>query len=149
MMNRSPETTEADGNGNGSRPSVDTHLTTVPLPASKKLYVEGRLQGMRVPMREISVGPTRSSHGGNPSPNQPVIVYDTSGPYTDPAAKIDIRSGLAPQRLEWILGRQDVEELPEVSSAYGRLRATDPKLATLRFQHVRKPLRAQSGRNVT
>ena len=81
--------------------------------------------------------------------NQPVTVYDTSGPYTDPSIAIDVRGGLAPMRQPWILDRQDVEELPAVTSAYGRLRAEDPKLAELRFQHIRKPLRAKAGMNVT
>ncbi|MBI5410444.1 MAG: phosphomethylpyrimidine synthase ThiC [Nitrospirae bacterium] len=116
---------------------------------SKKIYVEGALPGVRVPMRAISLTPTRTADGGAPSPNPSVTVYDTSGPYTDPDVSIDLRAGLAPLRRPWILGRNDVEELPHVSSAYGRMRATDPKLAGLRFQHIRKPLRAKPGRNVS
>jgi phosphomethylpyrimidine synthase len=78
-----------------------------------------------------------------------VVVYDTSGPYTDPGGMIDIRKGLAPLRLPWILGRGDVEQLPDVSSEYGRTRARDARLDGLRFQHLRKPLRATPGRNVS
>jgi phosphomethylpyrimidine synthase len=100
-------------------------------------------------MREISLTPTRPANGGPPMPNPPVTVYDTSGPYTDPAVTIDVKQGLAPLRREWILDRNDVEQLADVSSQYGRMRAADPKLASLRFQHIRKPLRARGGRNVT
>ena len=81
--------------------------------------------------------------------NAPFLIYDTSGPYTDPAAGIDIRRGLAPLRQEWIMGRGDVETLSEVSSEYGRLRLADRKLDALRFAHLRKPLRAKPGCNVT
>ncbi|MGH7260402.1 MAG: phosphomethylpyrimidine synthase ThiC [Nitrospiraceae bacterium] len=140
--------TAGNGSGNGQKP-VDTALTTTPFPASRKVYIEGTLPGVRIPMREISLTPTHSASGGAPTFNPPVTVYDTSGPYTDPAVTIDAQKGLAPLRREWILGRNDVEQLADVSSEYGRLRATDPKLASLQFQHIRKPLRAARGRNVT
>jgi phosphomethylpyrimidine synthase len=120
----------------------------MPFPASEKVYVEGTQPGVRVPMREIHLTQTKGTNGTRFN-NASVIVYDTSGPYTDPTVTIDVRKGLTPLRRPWVLGRQDVEELPQVSSTYGRLRATDPKLAELRFQHIRKPLRAKSGRNVT
>ena len=136
------------GNGDGHIPGSSI-LTTVPFPASRKVYVQGTVPEVRVPMREISLTPTRSTNGGAPTPNEPVNVYDTSGPYTDPAIHIDARKGLAPLRQAWIMGRQDVEKLPDVSSHYGRLRASDPKLADLRFQHIRKPLRAKAGGNVS
>ncbi|MGH7232716.1 MAG: phosphomethylpyrimidine synthase ThiC [Nitrospiraceae bacterium] len=149
MSNPHPtQATPGNGNGNGVSPA-ESRLTTTPLPSSRKIYVEGSSPGVRVPLREISLTPTRSANGGLTSENDPVNVYDTSGPYTDPAVPIDIREGLAPHRLQWILSRHDVEELPTVSSAYGRMRAADPKLDTLRFRHIRKPLRAQSGRNAT
>jgi phosphomethylpyrimidine synthase len=111
--------------------------------------LEGSLPGVRVAMREIGLTPTRSAGGGSATLNQPITVYDTSGPYTDPAAAIDIRAGLPPLRRAWILGRNDVEELSDLSSEYGRRRAADPKLADLRFKHIRKPLRAKLGVNVT
>jgi len=76
-------------------------------------------------------------------------VYDPSGPYTDPSTEIDIRQGLRPLRRDWILGRQDVEELADVSSDYGRQRANDPSLNDLRFSHIRKPLKAKPGLNVS
>ena len=132
--------------GNGQKP---TTLTTAPFLASRKVYVAGTHPGVHVPMREISLSPTKSMNGQAPTPNQPVTVYDTSGPYTDPSVTIDVRAGLAPLRRSWITSRQDVEELAEISSHYGRLRAADSMLDSLRFQHIRKPLRAKAGRNVT
>src|SRR5215510_6606848 len=124
-------------------------ITTAPFPASRKIYVTGTNPRVRVPMREISLTPTKSMSGGPATPNDPITVYDTSGPYTDPSVEIDLKRGLAAIRREWILSRGDVEQLADVTSQYGRMRATDPKLADLRFQHVRKPLRAKSGSNVT
>ncbi len=124
-------------------------FTPQPFPASRKIYVDGRLPGVRVPMREISLTPTRPANGGAPLPNPPIVVYDPSGPYTDPAMALDIRKGLPPLRQDWILKRGDAEALTDVTSEYGRQRATDPKLAGLRFQHIRKPLRAKSGLNVS
>lgn len=114
-------------------------ITTKPLPASRKVYVKGSMEGVEVPMREILLS------GGN----APALVYDTAGPYTDPKAEIDIRKGLNPLRLNWITGRKDVEELHDSSSEYGRKRASDPKLDELRFQHIRKPLKATGGKNVS
>jgi phosphomethylpyrimidine synthase len=127
---------------------VPNVLTTEPFPNSKKVYVEGTLPGVRVPMREIRLSPTRT-HAGLLQENPPVTLYDTSGPYTDPDAEIDLRRGLAPLRREWILSRNDVEELPSVSSEYGRRRAVDPALAPIRFPGHRRPLCAKPGRNVT
>jgi phosphomethylpyrimidine synthase len=106
-----------------------------PLPNSRKVF----LGPLRVPMREIA------QSGANP----PITVYDTSGPYTDPAATIDIRKGLPPMREKWILDRGDVETLPGPSSAYGRARLSDPKLSELRFDLHRKPRRALLGKRVT
>jgi len=145
----SPDTTPTgSGNGKGQGPADSTFMTQ-PFPASRKVYAEGTMPWVRVPMREISLTPTRMANGSGSSPNPSVTVYDTSGPYTDPSEKIDIRAGLTPTRRTWILSRNDVEELPDVSSEYGRLRAADPKLAGLRFNHIRKPLRAKPGLNVT
>src|SRR5690606_14675833 len=81
--------------------------------------------------------------------NPPIYVYDTSGPYTDPDVKIDIRSGLPTPRLPWILEREDTEELSGPTSQYGIERLNDPKLAELRFNLHRKPRRAIVGKNVT
>jgi phosphomethylpyrimidine synthase len=135
----------ADQNGT----DLTLNLTTQPLPASKKVYVEGSRPGIQVGMREIQLTPTRAAGNGATKENAPLVVYDTSGPYTDSSVKIDIRQGLAPVRLPWILERNDVEELSDVSSEYGRRRASDPALGDLRFAHIRKPLRAKSGMNVS
>ena len=117
------------------------------LPNSRKVYVEGSRPDIRVPMREISQSDTPAEMGAEKNP--PIYVYDTSGPYTDPAAKIDIRSGLAPLREKWIEERNDTELLRDLTSAYGRGRAADPKLAELRFNLKRHPRRAKAGANVS
>ncbi|MGC7411386.1 phosphomethylpyrimidine synthase ThiC [Pandoraea pneumonica] len=119
-----------------------------PLPNSRKIYVNGSRPDLRVPMREISQADTPTSFGGEKNP--PIFVYDTSGPYTDPDAKIDIRSGLPALRAAWIEERGDTEALPGLSSAYGRERADDSATAELRFPGLhRTPRRAKAGKNVT
>ncbi|NDC08236.1 MAG: phosphomethylpyrimidine synthase ThiC [Oxalobacteraceae bacterium] len=118
-----------------------------PLPNSRKIHVQGSRPDIQVPMREISQSDTPASFGAEKNP--PVYVYDTSGPYTDPSAKIDIRSGLAPLRGTWISERDDTEELAGPTSLYGIERLNDPKLAELRFNLHRKPRRAKAGKNVT
>jgi len=119
-----------------------------PLPNSRKIYVEGSRPDIRVPMREIRQSDTPASFGAEPNP--PIFVYDCSGPYTDPQAKIDIRAGLPALRQAWIEARGDTEVLPDLSSAYGRMRAADHRLEALRFPGLyRKPRRAKSGANVT
>ncbi len=118
-----------------------------PLPNSRKIYVQGSRPDIRVPMREISQSDTPASFGAEKNP--PIYVYDTSGPYTEPGVKIDIRSGLNAPRLPWILERQDTEELTGPSSQYGIERLNDPQLAELRFNLHRKPRRAKAGKNVS
>jgi phosphomethylpyrimidine synthase len=118
-----------------------------PLPNSRKVYVTGSRPDVRVPMREISQSDTPAHAGAEPNP--PVYVYDTSGPYSDPQASIDIRKGLPALRAPWIAERNDTEQLSGPSSAYGRERLDDGKLAELRFDLARAPRRAQSGANVT
>src|SRR5689334_14966941 len=109
-----------------------------PLPNSRKVHVGP----LRVPMREVSQADTPSMFGGEKNP--PVYVYDCSGPYTDPAAKIDIRSGLPALREKWILDRGDTVQLSGPSSAYGRERLADPKLGELRFNLKRLPRKAKT-----
>ena len=118
-----------------------------PFPKSRKVYRSGSRSGVNVPFREISLAETRSTQGVEG--NESVFVYDTSGPYTDPESRIDIRQGLAPLRARWIEERGDSERLDTVSSEYGRLRQNDPKIEPLRFAHLRAPRRARSGANVT
>ena len=86
-----------------------------PLPNSRKIYVQGSRADIQVPMREISQSDTPTGMGGEKNP--PIYVYDTSGPYTDPNVKIDIRSGLAPLREKWIVERNDTEQLASITSA--------------------------------
>jgi phosphomethylpyrimidine synthase len=137
-------------NANEKFIAADAHVDAAaiaPLPNSKKTYVAGSRPDIRVPMREIAQTPT----GDTPNPS--VTVYDCSGPYTDPAVKIDIRKGLAPLRAGWIAERNDTEQLPDLSSDYGRQRAAsangNAELAGLRFELGRTPRRALPGRNVT
>ncbi len=118
-----------------------------PLPNSRKVYVQGSRADIRVPMREITQSETPASFGAEQNP--PLYVYDTSGPYTDPAVEIDIRSGLPASREKWIEERDDTELLPDLTSEYGRRRAADPKLAELRFNLRRHPRRAKPGMNVS
>lgn len=118
---------------------------------SKKVYVEGSRSDILVPMREIALSPTTGSFGEEE--NAPVRVYDTSGPYTDPAYKVDITKGLPALRSEWIRERGDVEEYvgrtikPEDN---GFRIADDPRIKENIFPDLsRKPLRAKKDRNVT
>jgi phosphomethylpyrimidine synthase len=118
-----------------------------PFPNSSKVYEQGSQPDIRVPMREIRLADTHTSAGIEH--NAPVYVYDTSGPYTDPGADIDVRRGLAALRGAWIAERGDTEPLEGLSSEYGRARLADAKLEALRFEHTRNPLRARAGANVT
>jgi phosphomethylpyrimidine synthase len=117
-----------------------------PFPNSRKIYVQGS-RGINVPMREIYQQETLTAQGSEPNP--PVTVYDTSGPYTDPAISIDIHKGLPDLRGAWIGGRGDCEQLTSLSSEYGRKRLNDMQLASLRFTGLRPPRRAKTGKNVS
>ena len=120
---------------------------TRPFPNSRKVHVTGSRPDIRVPMREVTLTPTQTNQG--PEENPPVLIYDTSGPYTDPEARIDLLAGLPDIRSGWIAERADTEQLDGPTSAFGRARQNDPQLAHLRFEHLRTPRRAKSGRNVT
>jgi phosphomethylpyrimidine synthase len=130
---------------------TESVLTREPLSASRKIYVPGKLHNIKVAMREIVLSDTvhRFNGSNKVEKNDPVTVYDTSGPYTDPAVKIDLKKGLPRLREEWILQRGDVEQLSEISSEYGRQRMGDKSLDSLRFEHIRKPLKAKPGKNVS
>jgi len=127
------------------------------LPNSRKVYIAGSRPDIRVPVREITQSDTpihfgAAAQGGAPArseSNPPLFVYDTSGPYTDPSVKIDIRSGLTPLRQKWIEERDDTRALEGPSSRYGQERLADAKLAQLRFNLKRNPRRAKPGRNVS
>jgi len=118
-----------------------------PFPKSRKVYIEGSRPDIQVPMREISLDATPTDMGGEV--NEPLYVYDTSGPYTDPAAEIDVRKGLPALRQNWILEREDTEQLSGMTSDYGRVREADLRLDHLRFDLQRKPRRALAGKNVS
>ena len=118
-----------------------------PLPQSRKIYQIGSRPDIRVPFREISQDDTPTSFGGEKNP--PLTVYDCSGPYTDPAVKIDIRKGLPELRRAWIEERGDTELLSGPTSEYGKQRLTDPKLTAMRFDLRRHPRRAKAGANVS
>ncbi|HSH86460.1 MAG TPA: phosphomethylpyrimidine synthase ThiC [Methylophilus sp.] len=121
--------------------------TTKPFAKSRKIYVQGSRPDIQVPFREISLSDTPSSFGGDINP--PVVVYDTSGPYTDPNVDIDIRNGLPALRAQWVMERGDVEQLDGPSSEFGHQRLVDPELSQMRFNLHRKPLRAKAGMNVS
>lgn len=121
-------------------------------PGSEKVYVSGRLfPGIKVGMRRIHLSPTVTVEGGEKKfrRNDPVTVYDTSGPYSDPAVDIDLEKGLPRLREPWILERGGVERLADFSSEYCRERMADRSLDGLRFSHVRLPLRAREGAAIT
>ena len=120
-------------------------------PNSKKIYVEGKLHPIRVAMREIAQYPTVTIENGKriETPNAPVTVYDTSGPFTDPEIEIDINRGLPRIREEWIEKRDDTEVLDDITSEYGKARRDDHSLDPIRFPINHKPRRAKDGHNVT
>jgi phosphomethylpyrimidine synthase len=139
-MNANPKFISAD--------AVVDAAAIAPLPNSRKVYVTGSQPDIRVPMREITQADTNESFGTEKNP--PVYVYDTSGPYSDPGIKIDIRSGLPALRQRWIEARGDTEPLDGLTSEFGRERAADPATADLRFTGLhRTPRRAVAGKNVS
>ena len=124
-----------------------SEAVTRPIPGSRKIHLRGSRVDLNVPMREVALSDTPLVFGAEK--NAPLAVYDTSGPYTDPAVRIDLVAGLAPLRAAWIGERGDTETLKGLSSEFGRRRAADPKLAGVRFPHTRAPLRAKAGANVS
>ena len=120
---------------------------TQPFSGSRKIYVQGSRPDLRVGMREIQQDETAASFGAENNP--PITVYDTSGPYTDPEAKIDLLKGLPDLRSAWIEERSDSEWLDGPSSEFGKERAENARLAQLRFEHIRRPRRAKAGANVS
>ncbi len=118
-----------------------------PFPASEKVYVTDGRTDLRVPMRKINLSDTQLNSGMEK--NTPVYVYDTSGPYTDPAVETDLVKGLPTLRSEWLERRADTELLDGPSSEYGTQRLADPELAHLQFEHIRPPRRAKPGANVS
>ena len=117
------------------------------LPASQKIYIQGSRTDIQVPFREISLTETPTGLGGEYNP--PVMVYDTSGVYTDPNVKIDLNQGLPNVRESWIEERDDTERLETLSSSFGQERLKDIRTADIRFAHIQKPRRAKAGKNVS
>jgi phosphomethylpyrimidine synthase len=120
---------------------------TRPFPNSRKIHVQGSRPDIQVPMRQIQQADTAASFGVENNP--PITVYDTSGPYSDPAADIDLLAGLPEVRTAWIEARNDTQLLDGPSSEFGRERQSDTELAHLRFEHIRQPRRARAGQNVS
>ncbi|AOH37347.1 phosphomethylpyrimidine synthase ThiC [Luteimonas sp. JM171] len=120
---------------------------TRPIPGSRKVFVAGSRPDLRVAMREIVQTATPTLFGGEDNP--PITVYDTSGPYTDPDARIDLSAGLPALRAGWIAERGDTEALPALTSEFGRARETNSRLDGVRFPARALPRRARDGANVT
>lgn len=126
-------------------------VTRNPFPNSEKIYIKGSLHPVEVAMRRIHLTDTVKIEEGKKVryPNNSICVYDTSGPYTDPNTDIDLRFGLPRLREKWIREMPDVEQLPEITSDYGKLRLKDVSLNDIRFTNLHKPYRAKSGRTIT
>ena len=124
-----------------------SEAVTRPIPGSRKIHVAGSRPDLQVPMREIVQSQTPTLFGGEENP--PITVYDTSGPYSDPQARIDLATGLAPLRAQWIADRGDTEALGALSSAFGRGREVDARLDAVRFPNRPLPRRAVAGANVS
>ena len=124
-----------------------SETVTRPIPGSRKVHVAGSRPDLQVPMREIALSPTPEAFGG--SENAPLAVYDSSGPYTDPAARIDLAAGLTALRRGWIEERADTALPGGLGSVFGRSRELDARLAAVRFPARHQPRRARAGANVT
>lgn len=120
-------------------------------PGSEKVYIDGKLHPIKVAMRRVNLTPTVKIIDGErlTRQNGSVYVYDTSGVYTDPAVKVDINAGLPRLREEWISKREDLEQLPHITSDYGRMREADSSLDQIRFSHRYAPRRAAEGKEIT
>ena len=133
-------------------PSKKSRITRDSFPSSRKVYVKGTIhKDVNVSMREIELSESKPMFKGGAfvkDKNQPVTVYDSSGPYTDPNIYIDIKVGIPKLRENWIFDRNDVEQLDEISSEYGKGRLYNSELNHLRFGHLKKPLAAKKGKNV-
>ena len=138
-MNQLTNLSSADLSAQHEQDAKD--LTRI-LPASRKVYIQGSRPDIQVPMRQIELTDTPTGLGGEHNP--PVMVYDTSGVYTDPNVQIDLNKGLPHVRQHWIEARQDTEQLSTLSSAFGQERLKDIRTADIRFAHIQKPRRAKA-----
>ena len=132
-------------------PSKHT-ITREPISGSRKVYVSGEIHDIKVAMREITLADSQSMFREGQfekASNDPVTVYDTSGPFTDPDVNIDVKNGLPRLREQWIFDRMDIDRLDDISSEFGKERLLNSDLDHLRFEHIKKPLKAKPGHNVS
>ena len=125
--------------------------TKITYPESEKVYMQGQLHPyLKVGMRKVNLTPTVVVENGKKvmTENAPVYIYDTSGAYSDPEQKVDLKKGLPRLCEPWIQER-DVELLTEISSEYGKMRLADKSLDSLRFDHITLPYRAKAGKQIT
>ena len=118
----------------------------------EKAYMNGKLfPFIRVGMQKVNLTPTVKIVNGEKvmTPNAPIYIYDTSGPFSDPSIQIDLKKGLPRMRESWITARGDVEQLPSITSEYGKMRRDDKSLDHLRFEHIALPYRAKAGKCCT
>ncbi|WP_323939843.1 phosphomethylpyrimidine synthase ThiC [Aeromonas caviae] len=121
-------------------------------PNSRRIFIQGSRPDIRVPLREIQLADTfvgGTKEAPQFEPNEPVPVYDTSGPYGEEAAPIDVRRGLPRLREAWVLERDDTDALDGLSSTFTQERLADEGLDHLRFEHLPSARRAKPGRRVT
>ncbi|WP_027420114.1 phosphomethylpyrimidine synthase ThiC [Crocinitomix catalasitica] len=134
-------------------PNSESKITRDPFTGSEKIYVKGEIhKDLKVAMRQINLSDSQAMFTKGQfvkDNNEPVVVYDTSGPFTDPSVEINVKEGIPAIRQEWILKRGDVEELDEISSDFGKERLYNSDLDHLRFEHLKKPLIAKKGQNVS
>jgi phosphomethylpyrimidine synthase len=128
---------------------INSFITKGPIPGSRKIYVKGKNHNIKVAMRQIDLSPTICKDGAIEN-NQPVLAYDTSGPYTDQTATIDVNKGLPELRKQWILKREDVEEEKIMNSQFSRERLNNKNLDNVRFPYIKeRPLKARQNKHVT
>ncbi len=119
----------------------------------EKYYMQGEMfPYIKVGMQKVNLTPSvEVDKDGNRkvTENEPVFIYDTSGPFSDPNIEVDLKKGLPRMREQWILDRGDVEQLDGITSEYGKMRLADKSLDKLRFEHIQKPYRAKAGKAAT
>jgi len=134
-------------------PGKTSNITRDPFPGSEKIYVSGEIhKDIKVAMRQINLTDSEAMFTKGEfikEKNEPVVVYDTSGPFTDPSIDIDVKKGVPAIRQPWIEKRDDVQELDEITSDFGKERLYNSDLDHLRFEYLKKPLIAKEGANVS
>ncbi len=137
------------------RDAAQSFISTIQginFPNSKRIYITGTRSDIQVPMREIQLDKTLIG-GSKEDPifeeNEPIPVYDTSGPYGDPTSQLDVNLGLKKIRQPWIDARNDTEPLSHLSSDFTQQRLTDAGLEHLRFPLKPSPRKALNNKSVT